>query len=316
MSHDLAPLDAPDPESHLVQSLRRMAGARDEADAFTVSWRGVAVEVSYTSGSGSSLSLRVRYPSVPTGTALTGHLRAIRPMAIELRPERDDDRAAKRKGVSVEAQTGDAAFDAEVYIDTPTAPDTARRVLASPEARAAALELLRTGVSDLVLDDAEHAIHVRVFATAHFEAWGRHPTRLLDLLAAIAAHVPPVEAIFGRYHDAAPSVANGSLALAGVVGGVLAGLCMFALLPGVCRGSCDSEGCELLVTNDPLCWQPHALGLTLAAVMWLTAQLTLARRFRGRSDSHRARATFALVSLFAAVPAGAVCGMVLVWWGR
>lgn len=314
MKHDLAPLDAADAESSLVHALRSIAQAPPDRDAFTLAWRGVTLSVSYSSGSASSLSVRAHYPTVPTGTVLTGHLRAVRPMAIALRPEGDDDRAAKRRGVAVETQTGDPEFDAAVYVDTPTPPDCARKVLASRAARAAALEVLAVGVSDLVLDDDELAVHARLAERAHFEAWGLEPTRLLDRMVDIVRHVPPVETIYGGRYAPAQPVSTGSLMAVFAVSAPIALVSYLALLPGVCRGPCTAEGCELLVLNDPLCWRPHAIGLSLALVAWVTALFTLGRRLRGRSDSHRARVAFAAASLCAAVAAGEALGVVTAWW--
>jgi hypothetical protein len=314
MKHDLAPLDAADAEGALVLALRSLAQALPERDAFTLAWRGVAVTVAYTRGSAASLSVRAHYPTVPTGTVLTGHLRAVRPMAIELRPERGDDRAAKRTGVSVEAQTGDAEFDATVYVDTPSPPDVARRVLAARALRAAALEVLAVGVSELVLDDDARCVHVRLATPAHFAAWGLEPERLLDRVVDLAKHAPPVEALYGSHHSAAPPVSTGALMAVFAASAPVAIGSYLSLLPGVCRGPCMAGGCELLVLNDPLCWRPHAIGLALGLAGWVVALLTLGRRLRGRSDSHRARVTFAAASLCAALAAGEALGVIAAWW--
>ncbi len=64
---------------------------------------------------------------------------------VDLEPETGFDRLGKRLGVCRELQVGDEAFDAAVYIDTVEADDVVRAYLATPEARAAVLEVVAGG---------------------------------------------------------------------------------------------------------------------------------------------------------------------------
>jgi hypothetical protein len=97
---------------------------------FVVDHAGWVIEVNYTCGSSAGLTLRAPYDH-PARTAsperaLGGYrgavrpLMAARPLDIELRPEGRGDVAAKQQGLSVEWQSGDAAFDAAIYVSTPT----------------------------------------------------------------------------------------------------------------------------------------------------------------------------------------------------
>ncbi len=312
----LLPLDTPDAEARVVSALRVLAGAAADRDAFTFTRQGVAVTVTYLSGSSTSLSLRAHYPSVPTGTPLTGHLRAVRPMALALRPEVDSDRRAKRRGISVETQTDDALFDTEVYVETPSPPEVARRVLAEQALRDAVRELLRVGVGSLVIDDDHQSVHVQLTARTHFEAWSSRASLLVDLFTTVARLCPKVETRYGDEHPAPPGASTAPLAAVALVATVAMVGCILTLPPDVCRGPCTPEGCPLLVFNDPRCWQPHAMGLTLAAMMWVGAQVFIGRRLVGRSDSHRLRTAFAIASACAAIPVGEVVGMVTLWLGR
>jgi hypothetical protein len=63
---------------------------------------------------------------------------------VTLRPETASDRRGKERGISVEAQTGDAAFDTSVYVETDLPDEAARALLAPPAIRRAVLDLLRS----------------------------------------------------------------------------------------------------------------------------------------------------------------------------
>lgn len=309
MKQDLAPLHAEDPESDLVLRLRALAQRAETSASFTLDWKGVAIAVRHIQGSGSELQLRVAYPS-----AAGASLRALRPMAINLRREDDFDRKAVKSGIAVETQTGDAAFDAAVYIDTPSPAEITRCVLAPTEVRAAALELLREGVRELWIDDPQGEVLVSIHATAHFNRWRRDPELLLDLLATLATHLPPVDALPGRQDLRRPLRILITTSLVASLSLVFAVSYAFARMPAICRGPCDSEGCELRLMIDPICWRPHGLGVATAAVLSAVGVPLLARVLRGGSNSHRVMGTF-LMPLLIALSLGELVGMI-VYWGH
>ena len=68
--------------------------------------------------------------------------------SFTLRPENLFDRLAKRFGIAVELQTGDADFDAATYVATDEVAFT-RRFLARPEKRETARNLIRDGFDEI-----------------------------------------------------------------------------------------------------------------------------------------------------------------------
>src|SRR6185369_13478406 len=72
-------------------------------------------------------------------------LSALRPLAIELRREGDADVEAKDTGLSVEWQSGDAEFDRDVYVTSPTTDPRVLGAVLGPAARDAVRALLDLG---------------------------------------------------------------------------------------------------------------------------------------------------------------------------
>lgn len=141
-------------ESALVTELQALAGAASGTHEFAVVVGGQAMTVRYRqwSSSPSELSLAAPYDqAVRAGRAAP--LVAVRPLAIELRPERGEDRAAKREGINREWQTGDPAFDAAVYVSTPTENAAVLAAVLGPEVRRAVLELFALGFRRVCVDD-------------------------------------------------------------------------------------------------------------------------------------------------------------------
>ncbi len=71
--------------------------------------------------------------------------------SFTLRPENLFDRVAKRLGIAVELQTGDAGFDAATYVATDEVTFT-RRFLAAPEKRETARDLIHDGFDEISHD--------------------------------------------------------------------------------------------------------------------------------------------------------------------
>jgi hypothetical protein len=77
---------------------------------------------------------------------------APRPLDIVLTREDAADRAAKAEGLAVEWQSGDATFDDQVYVRTPTRDPGVLAAVLGPEARAATLALFDQGFESVEID--------------------------------------------------------------------------------------------------------------------------------------------------------------------
>lgn len=138
---------------------------------FVVHHAGCVVTVHYTCGSSAGLTLQAPYDhparAAAPERALGGYrdaavraLIAARPLDIELRPEDRGDVAAKQQGLSVEWQSGDAAFDAAIYVSTPTTdPAVLAAVLCEPVRRAVLL-LRQLGFYTVHIDDGDGNVRV------------------------------------------------------------------------------------------------------------------------------------------------------------
>jgi hypothetical protein len=112
----------------IVPGLAALAGPEaveglERGEAFVVTIDDIPIRVTYTSGTTPTVFLSTPYAprETPAGAmgyrdANVGRVKAPPPMFIELIPETEDERRAKREGVSREVQTGDAEFDRAVYV--------------------------------------------------------------------------------------------------------------------------------------------------------------------------------------------------------
>lgn len=113
----------------LAASLGVMGPGEGADDVLVVSCDGVEVRVWVETNSGSPVSLAFT-AEVPSSFEAT-FLR-----------ESDTHRDAKRDGLTVEVQTGDAAFDDEVFVDTTARAEDVLSFLETPAVRAALRALL------------------------------------------------------------------------------------------------------------------------------------------------------------------------------
>lgn len=124
---------------------------------------------------------------------------------VVLRAETSDDVHGKDRGIAVEAQTGDAAFDARVYVETDLAPEAVLPML-SPEVRAATLALLDMGSDvvawrkgDVVVHLDEGARGEAVYAPAVLDALLRHALVLAGAPPAAAREASPAARAAERF---------------------------------------------------------------------------------------------------------------------
>lgn len=125
---------------------------------FDCRYENYVIRVDYNGGSSKHLILTATYDAVARSDhAYRGGagraLAAPRPLSIELRWEDTSDVAAKAKGLNVEWQTGDPAFDQVVYIDSPTTDPEVLSAVINPEVRRAVRELLGIGFKTVGIDE-------------------------------------------------------------------------------------------------------------------------------------------------------------------
>lgn len=287
-----------DPESELVAALREKASAKKDESQFAVAHGDVVIQVSYSGGSSSSLTLFAAYDTFAKGrhddareggsyrqTAVPRTLRTTRPMLITLRPEQYADREAKQAGLNREHQTGDEAFDRAVYIDSPTTDHEVLQAVLCEQARAAVLDLFGLGLRRITIDDSRMRVeaYLNEFSVARSRP-GRADA-MLEAFAQLCTAMPKVEDS-GGVHAPAPF---GCLSF---VGGAFAGVLGIAAIPLFfaiastfdCTES-DGEGTSL----KSGCGVAPLLGLLAGAlaggVAVVVARLFLGPRLRGRSDS-------------------------------
>lgn len=152
-----------------IDQIRAIAGASGDATSFVIRREDGEIRVSYDAVLAQGIEMRAPFPEArgKAGGAYRGKSRPViavkRPMTIYLRKEDASDRRYKEVGINREVQTGDAAFDAEVYVNALYDEDAhVRAVLAHEEARASAVALLREEPAILLLDDEDGSI------VAHF----------------------------------------------------------------------------------------------------------------------------------------------------
>jgi hypothetical protein len=289
----------------IINDLQGLAGAASEAQDFVIRAEGgVAVSVSCQWGSSSSVVLRAPYGavSVAPGTAPSGYRgweaapRAPRPLDITVRRETTVDVAAKAKGVNREVQTGDAEFDAEVYVDS-TAPDAVVAfVLSRDEARRAIRTLVvDEGFLKVVIDDAKGNIEAWLHTFEDRTPRAGRGARVFDAFATLVRNVPRVDSS-GRRRTSAATIAVSALSLAAFVGTVVCLEYAFHIAPEGCVGhDSDGEGLTCHVVKGHNCCEPMAVGCAGGIPLGLLVGWAVSRSFRGRSNSSSQRS----VALFA-----------------
>jgi hypothetical protein len=282
-------------EATMIEGLRRRAGVTDQVDRFEIVQEGVRIDVACSGGSSSSVIFRVPYDEAARAAAAgyrgAAPLAVVRPMRIELGLETATHRTAKEEGLDVEHQTGDAAFDDAVYIDTPTPSDVLARVL-DGAARRAVLDLFAAEFNAVTIDsDERNLMAVRVSFASSASGAPSEAERALDAFARLARALPPVIAKAGE-HEAHPLEGPAKSVRA------LACLALFVAIPfyfGVSARRYCPEG-DLAPSEVVGCFGPGLAGLVagiLAAVVVGAFATRHTHRYRGRSDSSRHGGAFA-----------------------
>jgi hypothetical protein len=203
------------------------------------------------------------------------------PAPLTLRLETRVDRAGKSLRINRETQTGDAAFDERVYLES-DAPDAAvLAALVDPGLRANVVKSLELGAASVALDREGNLVVSRPLRQASLLAL-EQLTPLIDALGAAAEAIPPLVAT-----RPARTLA-GRLTIVAVVSAIVS-LVLFFLVDWL--------------------WEPLGPDLyTTCAVigffLWFVALPILVFVLRGRSDSLRLLAT-SVIALAFALPIGA-----------
>lgn len=277
----------------LIEQLREIAGVERNVNEFSIQIPGkTEVRVLFSRGSTDTLILSVAFPSPDTAAfpqtaarrPIALPLSAPRPLSIQLTRELSTHVRAKEMGINREVQLGDPTFDGHVYINSPSGDDIIREVLASPDLRAAARDLLEHDASILVIDDAKGRVNVAVIEFHHREPDQSRAERMLQNVHRIAIALPPVSATPGvRQRDWLFT----SLVILGIIAfiGLIVATPLYQhLSPEHClrRGQ---ESVSLVCKAGPECCRPALYGLGAGAGLSVPLAILLFYTVRGQSNS-------------------------------
>lgn len=271
------------------QRLRSLAGAAS-ASSFSLRRDGVSIEVEVRTDDDdvvTSVVYGARYDAharpLPASYREGKSLRATRPLSITLRREDAGDVVAKEEGDAVEWQSGDADFDREVYVDSPTRDREVLSSVLNPSARAAAAALLAMGFSAVEVDVAG-----RVTATLGASSFGPSERvddtvdRSLDAMTRLLTSLPVVDDAGGAHPRAPLSRLTTALGVVGAAGWLL-NVGYAGLLAMASRELLGVSPREVPVWSTV----GAVVGALCAGVMGAGAYAAAVKRLaRGRSDAH------------------------------
>ncbi len=320
-------------ELDLLAAIRRLAGPDVAADAesFVVRSGELAIQVRYSGGSSSSLTLSAPYNTVArrapelAGTGASyrepagGALVAVRPMAIRLRAEQRTDVDAKGAGINHEHQTGDPAFDAAVYVSAPTDDEVVLRAVLGPEVRRGAAALLALGFGRVTIDDDDGLVEARLLGFLSDRPSAERGPAMIAAFAELLSGLPKVQRAKGG-HPPDPWRTRlrwgGGLALAGFIGMMPVYMLVAGAVDCTQGGSEDGE-----INLKDGCSAPLLLALVAAVVLGALGVALVSAfvspRLRGRSSSAMriagaqlvGFALFAEVGFYVAAALGLVFGI-------
>lgn len=267
-------------------ALAKKLGA-DGARSFRVDSKVVHLDP-YTSSKGALLGARLR---VSLG-------KEIAPSAILFRHEGTLDRAGKGIGVNREFQTGDDAFDRDVYIETDVQDEDVRRILSEARVRDPIRELASEKIESLVLGGAGFVEGTTLPAAACLHV--TFPTKAfgdVDALKRIAATLVRLAQELDRVDHSGPyrgdPVTTDALPprKARIGRGLfLAFLCLAASLTGW-------YGVGFGGTPPTFGWKAFGIGAIGGAIAWVVLVVAAGVLLRGRSTSFRFMMFFAIGAL-------------------
>jgi hypothetical protein len=288
-----------DVEADLLVALRAIAGVRAGGD-FRIRDGDVSFDVAYVGGSSSRLTLKARYDTVARaevvpGTRESGYrssarggvLMAVRPMSIVLRAENASDRMAKAERISREHQTGDAAFDAAVYVESPTTDEGVLVAVLNEAVRAAVRELLKLAFDAVTIDDGDGRVTALISGFQHLGQPEDAARRMVRAFATLLRGLPPVGAGAGQHprRSSLPRfLAFGGFLVASIVGPIA--VVGIAGAYGCTEGASDGEGVTLKSGCGGTVGTSMVLAVVVASVAYFVARAVARPRMSGHSDSH------------------------------
>jgi hypothetical protein len=204
-------------------------------------------------------------------------------MNIELRPENTMDVGAKRRGLSVEWQSGDSAFDQSVYVSSPLQDADVLSAVLGEEVRSGVIELLALGFRRVLIDeDGRISASLTEFAVPAAAAkQGRGPAAALAF-SKVLSNIPIVEHAPGAHLALPLSGWTRTLKVIGILGWATNVGFVGGLVVGLRALFGASE--ELPTTLQ------LTLSIAFAIVFGVLGARTYCRileqRLRGRSDAH------------------------------
>lgn len=237
------------------------------------------------------VSLRADYPADQThgdggpyrGGFTREQLSAKRPLFLTLSPESKETRTAKRDGINRELQTGDAAFDDAVYVDSPCDDATLLAIL-QPRVRSAIAALITAGAAWVKLDDSAGKVAVQFERVR--ERTEAELREILDAFVALVGAVPPLDK--AGVQRAPEGRVIEWLVLVTLLAIIGAGIACFV---SIVRGGYAFRGAGL----GALCGIP----------------LVFVPRYRGRSNAAEQRSIAGGLLLFLTTSLGAIIGACL-----
>jgi hypothetical protein len=205
--------------------------------------------------------------------------------AMSLRAETGADRLGKRVGIDREVQTGDAAFDAAVYIESDAPDEDVRAALADARVRRAVRELLAAGEARVELDP-EGLTSVHNLDAARTPIAEADLDRITALLSEAASALPLFLA--GR---ARPRALHGAVE----AGAIVAGLALFCAM-------------QWLGPAAPIDPEARLLGLGGGLAIALLVVPAIGLAVRGRWDSASRFVCFSITALLV-LPMGLYTGL-------
>lgn len=296
-----------DVESALLGELRALAGPSATGTTFTIRRGNVPIEVTYSGGSSSSITLRAPYglSSYRPSTAAKGYRtwarppRAPRPLQIKLTQETEWNVRNKSRGIDREVQTWDPDFDREVYIDTMAPDEAVAYVLSLPTARNAARVLMfQERFGAITIDDARGDVETSLGTFTEIPPRVGRGLRIADTFAALVESLPAVEAHGSKPFDAGRAVI---IALAMAAAGTFLAQFFgsFVQAPAGCifHDEPGETSLQCVEVDGQNCCTPIGMGFGAGLVLGLFLGFLASRPFRGTSRSSWRRVTaWALVA--------------------
>lgn len=221
----------------LEEGLRVLAGSRGASgkNGYAIVHDGHRILVEYSTDSDDDIlavRLTCRYDEAATWRRSTKEpmpppVRAIRPLAIQLSAEGGGHVRAKREGLAIEWQSGDAEFDDQVYVQSPTTDPVVLAAVLSPRVQAATCSLLDLGFESVSIDDdgktdRERKVVARALTNAFVrggDGSGYERARAaVESFIALAESLPPLITLPGSHPRPPLARLTSVLRVVGIVG--------------------------------------------------------------------------------------------------